>query len=306
MVGGAETAQVVEAKAGLRLRISVLARALRLHQWLKNVLIFVPLVTSHRALEPVVLIPAVLAFFAFSAVASAGYVVNDILDLGSDRKHATKRLRPFASGALQPRAGLWLAASMIAAAAGLALLLPRAFALLLAGYFAVTLAYSLRLKAQPILDVLVLATLYTSRIAGGGLATGIPVTEWLAAWSMFLFLSLSFLKRASEMARSDEALHGRGYLPEDRDSIFGMGIASGYLSVLVLALYISSDQVKLLYRHPDYLWGLCALMLYWISRLWLHARRGLVRDDPIIFALGDRTTYLLGPIGAIILVLATG
>jgi 4-hydroxybenzoate polyprenyltransferase len=174
----------------------------------------------------------------------------------------------------------------------------------LAGYAAVTLAYSLSLKARPMLDVLVLAALYTSRIVAGGLATGIPVTEWLAAWSMFLFLSLALLKRASEMAATDGALAGRGYVPVDRDSMFQMGITSGYLSVLIFALYISSEHVKLLYVHPDYLWGLCALMLYWISQMWICARRGLVRDDPIIFALKDRTTQALVPIGAIVLILA--
>jgi 4-hydroxybenzoate polyprenyltransferase len=272
--------------------------ALRPRHWAKNVLVFIPLLAAHRAGDPAALLDAVLAFAAFSLVASAVYVVNDLADLASDRAHPRKRLRPFAAGVLSPALGVLMAAVLTAAAAALAARLEVGFQLALGGYAVVTSAYSFALKRQPILDVLVLAGLYTGRIFAGGFATGIPVSEWLANFSMFLFLSLALLKRASDMADTRAADARRGYRKEDADLLVTMGTSASYLSVLVLALYVSSHDVRRLYAEPRWLWALCPLVLFWTSRFWLLARRGEVNADPVLYALGDRTTWAVAALGA--------
>ena len=282
-----------------------LIRALRLHQWSKNVLVALPLLAAHRALEPELLARAALAFLAFGLVASGLYVLNDLVDLEADRRHARKRSRPFASGALPASTGMALVPVLLGAGVAVALLLPRGFQAVLAGYLAATAAYSFALKRAVILDVLLLAGLYTSRIFAGAFATGVPVSEWLASFSMFLFLSLALLKRGSEIVETAQALHGRGYLASDREPIFGMGVASGYLAVLVLALYVSSSEVRVLYSRPAWLWALCPLVLYWVSRLWLRAHRGEVQDDPLLFAIRDPASWLVAALGAAILRLGT-
>ncbi len=278
-------------------------QALRPHQWAKNLLVFLPLVGAHRLGDRAALRDALLAFLAFDLVASAAYVVNDLRDLDADRAHPEKRLRPFASGALAPWHGAVLVALLLAAGAAIAALLPTMFALLLAGYLVTSLAYSFGLKRQVALDVLLLAGLYTARMFAGGFATGVPVSEWLASFAMFLFLSLAFAKRASELVRVERALPGRGYRPEDAQVVFSMGIAAGYLSVLVLALYVSSQDVRRLYARPAWLWAICPLLLYWVSRLWVRARRGEVHHDPLVFALRDPVTWAVGALGAIAVVL---
>lgn len=293
---------IVESPADGSDRTTVLPaalQALRPHQWAKNALVFVPLLGAHRLGDPPTLAAALLAFVAFDLVASAAYVVNDLVDVDADRAHPEKRLRPFASGALAPWHGGALVAALLAGGAALAARLPPSFALLLAGYFVATLAYSCWLKRQVALDVLLLAGLYTVRMFAGGFATGVPVSEWLASFSMFLFLSLAFVKRASELARSERALPGRGYRAEDREVVFTMGITAGYLSVLVLALYVSSNDVRRLYARPAWLWALCPLVLYWVSRLWVRARRGEVHHDPLIFALRDPATWAVGVLAAV-------
>lgn len=283
--------------------LPALVQALRPHQWAKNLLVFVPLLGAHRWRDPGALRAALLAFVAFDLVASASYVVNDLRDLEADRAHPEKRHRPFASGALGARSAVVLVSALLASAVALASRLPATFALLLAGYFVATLAYSFGLKRQVALDVLLLAGLYTVRMFAGGFATGVPVSEWLASFSMFLFLSLAFVKRASELGRAGGALPGRGYRPEDREVVFAMGIAAGYLSVLVLALYVSSQDVRRLYPRPAWLWTLCPLLLYWVSRLWVRARRGEVHHDPLVFALRDPVTWAVGALGALAVVL---
>jgi 4-hydroxybenzoate polyprenyltransferase len=303
MVGPSPGPATPSAAPLARLRDAV--RALRLHQWSKNVLVFLPLLAAHKALEPELLFRTLLAFLAFGLVASGHYVLNDLLDLEADRRHARKRNRPFASGALPASAGVALVPALLAAGVAVALLLPRGFQAVLAGYLAATSAYSLALKRVVILDVLLLAGLYTSRMFAGAFAADVPVSEWLASFSMFLFLSLALLKRASEIVETAQALHGRGYLASDREPIFGMGVASGYLAVLVLALYVSSNEVRLLYSHPGWLWALCPLVLYWVSRLWIRAHRGEVRDDPVLFALRDPASWLVAALGATILLLGT-
>lgn len=302
--------QPARAPAAAWRRLRSLLRALRVHQWAKNLLLFVPLVAAHRVLEPSRVVQALLAFVSFSLCASSVYVVNDLVDLEADRRHPSKRQRPFASGELPVRAGLWLAPLLLGAGVAVALaLLPLPFSALLGAYFATTLAYSLYLKQVPMLDVLVLAGLYTVRIFGGSLAVGVPTSDWLFTFSMFLFLSLALVKRLSELRRlrlsQQEAAPGRGYRTEDYELLGSLGVASGWLSVLVLALYITSREVTVLYRHPERLWLLCPLMLYWLGRVWLLAHRGEVDEDPLVFALRDKVSYGAGLLAAAVVVVAT-
>jgi len=289
------------------------ARLLRPHQWSKNLLLLVPPLGAHR-LDPGVLRPALLAMVAFSLAASSAYVVNDLLDLESDRAHPVKSRRPLAAGAISPAAALAVAAAALAAAFALALTLPAPFAGAVAAYAAITVAYSLRLKRVPVLDVLVLASLYTLRILAGTLATGVPTSSWLFTLAIFLFLSLALVKRTSELRRiagtlpgtlraGGRELGGRGYTTADLETLSMLGVASGLLAVLVLALYLASADVTRLYAHHERLWLLCPLALYWVSRLWLLARRGVVDEDPVLFALTDRASHLVG-LGAVLVVLA--
>ncbi len=271
----------------------LLVRQLRLYQWAKNALLFIPLLAAHRLGDRVLWGRNFLAFLAFGLVASSVYVLNDLRDLEADQRHPRKRFRPLASGALPIAVGKALVPALLVAGAVVALQLPLEFGLLLAGYWVATLGYSLGLKKRPILDVAILAGLYTVRIYAGSAAIGVPVSEWLASFAMFLFLSLAFVKRAAELVAAAEALPGRDYRPEDLGPVFTMGIASGYLAVLVLALYISSQDVRRLYAHPGWLWLLCPLLLYWVSDLWLRARRSEVDDDPLIFALRHRSSWIV-------------
>jgi 4-hydroxybenzoate polyprenyltransferase len=280
-------------------------RLLRPHQWSKNLLVFAPVVAGHRAADVAVLLAASWAFVAMSLAASAGYVVNDALDADADRLDARKRNRPYASGAL-PTWTAWIVAPLLAlAAGGVALRLPWRFGAILAGYVAMSVAYSLGVKRKLVADVLLLAGLYTSRIFAGGFASGILVSEWLATFAMFLFLSLAFLKRASELHGASSQLVGRGYAVEDREAVLAMGTSAGYIATLVMALYISSSGVRLLYPHPDWLWGLCPLVLYWLSRLWIQARRGAIREDPLVYAVRYRATWAVAAAGAAIMALGS-
>jgi 4-hydroxybenzoate polyprenyltransferase len=283
-------------------------KALRVHQWAKNVLVFVPALAAHKGLDLPLLVEAGLGFVAFCLCASSVYVLNDLLDLDSDRQHPTKRKRPFASGELPVKVGAVLAPVLLVAGFSVALvLLPLPFSALLATYYAVTLAYSLYLKQVMVLDVLVLAGLYTVRLFGGSLATGVPTSSWLFTFSMFLFLSL--VKRLSEVRRlrlsSATTTPGRGYLASDYEQLSSLGVAAGYISVLVLAFYITSKEVTVLYVHPERLWLLCPVMLYWVSRVWLLAHRGLVNEDPLVFALRDKVSYAVGVAAALVLLAAT-
>jgi 4-hydroxybenzoate polyprenyltransferase len=272
------------------------ARALRPHQWAKNLLVFVPLFASHRMRDLQPLTAACAAFVCFCACASAVYLLNDLMDVEADRRHSSKKNRPFASGALPTIAG-WIAAPALGAAAIMsALPVSRTLAWMLCLYIAVSIAYSAKLKRMAALDVLVLAGLYTIRLYAGGAAANVAVSSWLAAFSMFLFLSLAFLKRyveLSEMRLSEgHTGFGRGYYADDQIPVAVFGCASGYIAVLVYALYVSSPHVAALYSHPDRLWFICPLLLYWITRIWLLATRGKVHDDPLIFALRDIAAYV--------------
>ncbi len=281
-------------------------RALRMQQWVKNLLLFVPTVLDHRLTEPATLLRAGLAFAAFCCAASGAYVLNDLLDLEADRRHPTKRHRPFASGLVNPMAGWVMAPLLIGSAFLLAQLLQSpAFAALLALYVISTTAYSVHLKRIAVLDVLVLAGLYTLRVLAGVAATGVRFSTWLLAFSMFLFLSLAFLKRYAELtgfeAGDRDMLARRGYQRGDREWLGAMGGASGYLSVLVLALYINSEQVVVLYHQPLLLWLVCPLLLFWLSRTWLLAYRGEIHEDPIVAAVLDPASYLVGALVAVVL-----
>jgi 4-hydroxybenzoate polyprenyltransferase len=285
-------------------------RALRPHQWTKNLLVFVPLaLTPQELFDPSKQLAALWAFLAFSLVASAGYLVNDLLDLEADRAHPAKRNRPLASGALPVAWGLGLAALLTLSGFGLALALtPPRFVAMLGLYGVMTLAYSAFLKRQLLLDVIVLAALYTLRVIAGAAAVVIDLTPWLLAFSLFIFLSLAFAKRYSELrllaTRNETHARGRAYQVDDLDLVAMLGSTSGYLSVLVLCLYINSEVVRDLYRTVDALWFLCPILLYWISRIWLLAKRGELPGDPVSFAVRDPVSWASGALMAAVIAAA--
>jgi 4-hydroxybenzoate polyprenyltransferase len=279
------------------------------HQWVKNLLLAVPAVMGHTLLSGDVLQHLLLAFFAFSFTASAVYVLNDLVDIDSDRVHRTKRRRPFAAGALP----LWLGFILVPVLLGLAFIVSppvESFPAVLLTYFALTTLYSFFLKQIVLLDIFTLASLYTIRIFAGSIAAQTPVSPWLLAFSVFLFLSLACVKRASELfnarkaATGEAGIVGRGYITSDFDQISRFGSSAGYLAVLVLALYINSPDVTRFYSVPQALWFICAAMLYWVSRVWLLTSRGELHEDPIVFALKDPVSYLVAAICSGILFLA--
>ena len=286
-------------------------RALRPHQWAKNTLVFLPLLLAQRWDEWAAWSSAALMFCAFSLAASGIYVVNDVLDREADRLHPSKKNRPFASGALSCRFGLVLGICLLAAALLLSgLMLPPGATLLIGLYGFLSLSYSLRLKRFVMVDVLVLSGLYALRILGGGFATRTPVSQWLLAFSGFFFLSLAFVKRYTELHRlsldnnSTEHAIGRGYRLQDLSLVETLGPTSGYMAVLVLALYINSEQMARFYANPWALWLICPLLVYWISRIWFIAKRGELDDDPVIFALGDRISWLTALLVAVFALMA--
>ena len=283
----AEGVQLVKPRRSL-LRASI--AALRPHQWSKNALLLLPMVLAPGLPSPATVAQALLALMAFSLSASAGYVLNDVLDIKADRAHPTKRHRPFASGELPVALGPALVIALVLVSFGLSLaLLPYAFVVMLGIYFAGTLSYSFYLKRQLLVDVLVLAGLYTHRILAGGMATGVHVSSWLLGFSMFFFTSLAFAKRYVELkAASDNSqIKNRGYVPTDKEMVTSMGTASGYIAALVFMLYVESDAVRVNYRSPSILWLILPILLYWLGRVWLLAGRGQMQDDPVKFALKD-------------------
>lgn len=284
-------------------------RQLRLYQWSKNLLVVVPLLASHRFLETEAALQSLVAFIAFGLCASGTYALNDLLDLVPDRQHPRKRARPFAAGTLPVLHGMIAVPVLTLAAFALALLCSPMFALALLAYFAMTLGYSLKLKRIVMVDVVLLAALYTVRIIGGSLAIGSALSFWLLAFSMFVFLSLALLKRYTELnavlAEGREGASGRGYGTADLPLIQSLGAASGYIGVLVLALYINSPESLMLYERPELLWLLCPVVLYWISRMWVVSHRGVMHDDPIVFAATDRVSQIVVLVCAAIVLAAT-
>jgi 4-hydroxybenzoate polyprenyltransferase len=285
------------------------AQALRVYQWPKNILIFVPLILSHRVGQVGLIAKAVIATAAFCFCASALYLVNDLLDLAADRAHPRKSARPFASGRLPLWIGALAAPCLLAVAFLLVSFLPQEFLIILALYAALSAAYSFIFKETPLLDVCLLGGLYVIRIFAGGAAMEIHISSWTLGYSMFLFLSLALVKRYVELlmlnSNKQSAARGRGYLVADSPILAAFGAGAGCVAALLLALYVESNEVQLLYRHPQRLWLLCGIHVYWISRVWLLANRGEMHHDPVLFALKDRTTYLLGAVAAVVALFAT-
>ena len=270
-------------------------KALRPHQWSKNILIFVPMLAAHK-LDLSSFLSSCLAFVAFSLIASSVYIVNDLLDLNSDRIHPSKRSRPFASGAIPIVHGIQIAILCLLIGFAIAVFLGSIFLIVIGAYYMTTLAYSLVFKRKIIIDICVLAGLYTMRIFAGGAASGIDLSIWLLAFSAFFFLSLAAVKRQAELVdlgkRKEIMISGRGYETHDLPIIAMISVASGYISVLVMMLYINSPNVTILYQTPEILWGVCCILLYWLTRTIMLTHRGRMHDDPVIFAATDRISQI--------------
>lgn len=302
----AEVERVIQPpQAGLR----TLAKGLRVHQWLKNVLLFVPLIASHRLAAPELWVDVILAFASFSLCASMVYILNDLIDLDSDRRHPHKSKRVFASGELSILTGIILATILGIFSLGLALAVGLPFAIVLTVYGMLTSAYSIALKRILLVDCIVLAGLYTLRIVAGSQAIFQPMSLWLLGFSFFLFLSLSYVKRFTEVssfARSANAtspehkISGRGYIVSDAAILELLGVGAGYASSVILANYLNSDAVRQLYAEPSILVGLVPTLLFWISWVWFKASRGDLHDDPMVFAVTDRVSQLTGAIFALV------
>ena len=282
-------------------------KALRPHQWSKNVLIFLPLFFANQVTDIAKLVEVLLAFAAFSLAASAGYVLNDLLDLAADRIHKTKKYRPFAAGLIPIPSALVLFGILIISSLFMALWwLSLSFAMMVVIYLLLTISYSVYLKRKRVIDIFVLASLYTHRILAGGIVIMVPISSWLLGFSMFIFLSLAFLKRYIELYNLNDRrkIKHRDYDVCDLEMISNMGANSGYLAVLVFALYINSDKITNLYTSPQILWFICPILLYWITRIWFLANRNRVLDDPVKFVLTDKISWLVILCITILMILA--
>ncbi len=287
-----------------RNRLRTWLRALRVHQWVKNLLVFAPIISGHRLTTTPVLFRGVLLFVAFGFCASSVYVINDLVDISSDRKHRTKRNRPFANGQLSIPSGVVALILLFSASMLIAHALSPATAWVLLVYFAVSQLYSLFLKSRLILDVFTLLLLYSLRILAGGVTTGIALSPWLLAFVNFALLSLAFAKRAVELQYAGTASHaaatpGRDYRPSDLGQVTGFGQVSGYVAGLVLALYIGDGQASREYLSPAILWFLVPIFLYWITRCWVFCGRGIMHEDPIMFSVKDKVTYVTAALCAV-------
>ena len=276
-----------------KLKYSVIA--MRPHQWVKNVLVFIPLVLSFQYIQPELIVKAILAFIAFSLSASSLYIINDLLDIESDRNHPKKKNRPFASGRLGKQWGVGQATVLLILAIALAINLNIEFLIVLIIYSFLSAAYSLKLKKIVLLDVSILAVLYTLRIIAGTFAVSVDLSYWLIVFSIFIFTSLAMVKRVSElynlMLQEKEKIEGRGYAVQDREILLALGSASGFISVLVVALYIHDPIIVQRYTQPEWLWIIVPSILYWIGRVWIIAHRGEMNEDPVVFAVHDKVSY---------------
>ncbi|MEN7973218.1 MAG: UbiA family prenyltransferase [Verrucomicrobiota bacterium] len=290
--------------------LKMLFKAMRCHQWLKNLLIFSPIFLAHRFREPETLLQAAIAFLSFSFAASTIYVLNDLFDLSADQHHPRKCRRPFASGNLSITTGALLIPLLAILSVISGLLLSPSFLLVLLAYYLITTIYSWRLKQMEIVDVLTLAILYSMRIVAGSVATGTPASSWFIIFAIFLFLSLALVKRLAELREMGDSSgpeneqRERGYTVNDLPLLMAFGTASGYLSAFVFTMYLNSARVAQLYNRPELLWLFCPLLLYWITRIWMLAWRGQMDDDPLAFASKDPQTYLVGAIGAVLILVA--
>lgn len=283
-------------------------RCLRAYQWLKNLLVFVPIITSQQLNDAMALKNSVIMFICFSMVASFGYIVNDLLDLKSDRAHPKKQHRPFASGNLSIRHGLIISMALLTITVLLSLALPAGAALALLAYLLLTIFYSLYLKTKLMIDVVALGSLFTLRVIGGAAAIESELSFYLLSFSIFIFSSLGMVKRFAELhnlqSRNQLVARGRGYRVEDMAPVRIIGISLGYMSVFIMGLYINSPLVTQYYSHPKFIWFLFPLLTYWLGRLWILANRGEVNEDPLIFAIKDRTSLMVVAVAALILIVA--
>ena len=291
--------------------LSIWLIALRLHHWLKNLLLFLPLLAAHQFSNFQSLSNATIAFFAFSLCASSVYITNDLLDLESDRAHLRKKNRPFATAKLSIAFGIVMVPLLIGASIAIGKFLGNAFLVVLLVYLLLTVMYTLVLKRMVLVDCLVLATLYTVRIIAGAVAVSVTLSFWLLAFSVFIFLSLALLKRYAElkvqMQEGKSTAHGRGYMVSDAPLLQIFGASSGYISTLVIALYVRSEDIVSLYAKPYGIWLVIPILLFWVSWVWLKAARGEMHDDPIVFAAKDKTSLVLAAlIVAVFVYAATG
>ncbi len=272
-------------------------RLFRIHQWLKNLLLFIPIIAAHQVENIQALSTLIIAFISFCACASSVYIANDLLDLEHDRRHPRKRFRPLACAKISIKIGVLLAPLLAILSFILALTISPSFAAWLVFYFLLSSSYSLWLKRLVLVDCLILAALYTIRIIAGGTAVLIPISFWLLAFSVFIFLSLAFVKRYAELMAQQEAgnsiAHGRGYQVNDASLVQTLGIAAGYAAILLLALYLHSETINNLYSNPEFIWFAISLMLFWISWVWMKAHRSLMHDDPIVFAIKDKASIVV-------------
>jgi len=288
--------------------IAVWLKALRIHQWLKNLLLFVPLLATHQIGNAQSLGLLLIAFLSFSLCASAVYITNDLLDLESDRSHPRKRFRPFASAKLSVAHGVIAAPLLIAVSFFLGAIVSVDFLIVLLVYLFLTVTYSFSLKRLVLVDCLTLATLYTMRIIAGAAAVSVSLSFWLLAFSIFIFLSLALVKRHAELLvqsrEGKNSVHGRGYLVSDAPLLQALGVSSGYISTLVIALYLRSENVMSLYAEPLAIWLLIPILLFWVSWVWLKSSRGEMHDDPIVFAAKDKTSLSVAAITALVFIYA--
>lgn len=271
-------------------------KVFRVHQWLKNALLFVPLIAAHSLSNMTAVTHLIQAFIAFSLCASSVYITNDLLDLSSDRRHPRKKNRPFASGNVSILLGCILAPALLVSSFVMAWHVTLDFFIWLGVYFVITTAYSFSLKKLVLVDCLALAVLYTLRIIAGAAAATMSLSLWLLAFSIFIFFSLAFVKRYAELhahqLKSGDMVHGRGYYSKDAIMVQMMGIASAHSALVVLALYLNSDAVTLLYKNPRVVWATLPIMLFWISWVWLKAHRNEMHDDPLVFAVKDKVSLM--------------
>ena len=280
-----------------KFRPLIILKSIRVYQWVKNLLVFLPLMLSHQIFDWDLLSSSILAFMSFCFCSSSAYLVNDLMDLEADRKHPEKCRRPFASGELSLFYGIIGAPILLVLGLTLSASLSLKLCALLATYYLLTLCYSFFLKSLLLIDVVVLSVLYFIRIGAGSVSTSIKLSAWMAVFSVFLFFTLALVKRISELKileqQNQDKTPGRSYLVSDLNYLVNMGISSGYIAVLVLALYINSNHVNTLYQSPNLLWPICVMLLYWISYLWMQVQRGKMCSDPIIFTLRDPRSYLI-------------
>lgn len=274
--------------------LHVVLRSMRVHQWAKNSLLFVPLILSHNFFNQAMLVNTVIAFFAFSLCASAVYLINDIVDIESDRQHPTKCKRPIAAGELKIPFAIILSISLFILAIGVAWFVGLPFVYTLLTYLLITTIYSFFVKKIILLDVLLLSGLYTFRLMAGSVAAGVEISFWLLMFSIFIFFSLAMVKRYSELKNiTTDVVIGRGYRKDDMPLLLNMGIVSGFLSVLVIGLYINDAGVVAHYSHPDWLWLVSVSVLFWVSKMWFITFRGNMNEDPVMYAIHDRDSLLV-------------